>query len=852
MVELHNFIKNGNNWSRNKHFRLTNDIPDTLKFPIGTDTLSKCFQGNFSGGGFSIILNLNIPNQKQDTICSGLFTRTNYANISGVTIKGSIVDTLNQNKVNVRTGGIVGLATNTSISHCKNYANIIGSGLTAGIVGMMLQKCQLVFNENYGNITHRSSGSVTVRSANCGGIAAWIEDTDVRHCSNAGSIFITSFGNVGGGVIGYSSTDCRVEYCINIGSVIATIYQYLGGIIGMNYSNCTIQHNFNSGFVYGKEKSSVSWSTGNGIGGIIGHHRSNNSSLRNNFNSGVVKGEGTANFGGVVGEYAGGTISNNFYDKQMCLYGGINGKDEAGRAEGFLTKEVIGNNLLSKLGTANWVYSDNLYPTLKALENEIISKIARSPAYLDDTKADFDRQNNVRDCFIVNLENNIEWTKAFNRLRIEGNKVYLDNLGNDTLYAGIGNIKKTIPLTVNKLCKEPPHYTCTLTLVDIDGNGKIVETKYECGNKVEINISLTDTCCIKFIHWIDNFGKIISTKPQDTITLISDSVLIAIYEKIDSVTVTSVLIQDGIVVNSYERRYECGKSFIHGARLVYPWEFLGWAVEPDDGDYDIINEDTISSITIFPLCKDYTVTASYKKIELPPVLDVKFYIRASKHPLTDPTRRNYRIPIFIKADEYVSGSMIDSLVIEIDRRIFYPKRVDNGDMSLHFKDTVIKMTFENVTVPELKANEEKVLLTIRGDVLLGEIDSSEIKIDTVNFSEQLSEKPDLIHGFITLDICDEGANRLVWFDYSPEVIVKNNPVTGGILELQCKTIERGSYSLEIVDMLGKSETVREFTVSASGKRIFDFEIPISNFSSGAYFIIMNTPTAKYSTGFVIQ
>ena len=403
---------------------------------------------------------------------------------------------------------------------------------------------------------------------------------------------------------------------------------------------------------------------------------------------------------------------------------------------------------------------------------------------------------------------------------------------------------------------EPPPDTCTLILIDIDGNGKIIETKYECGNKVEINISLTDTCCKKFIHWIDNFGKIISTKPQDTITLNSDSVLIAIYEKIDFVTYT-VFANPPEANDAFPYTYanvSCRANVNYGNMMETTfandgWEFIGWSVEPNDENVFI--NDTID-IKITPVCKDYTITAHYKKIELPPVLDVKFYIRASKHPLTDPTRRNYRVPIFIKADEDVSGTMIDSLVIEIDRRIFYPKRVDNGDMSLHFKDTVIKMTFENVTVPELKANEEKVLLTIRGDVLLGEIDSSEIKIDTVKFAEDLSEEPELIHGFITLDICAEGANRLVWFDYSPEVIVKNNPVTGGVLELQCKTIERGSYSLEIVDMLGKSETVREFTVSANGKRIFDFEIPISNFSSGAYFIIMNTPSAKNSTKFVIQ
>jgi len=231
--------------------------------------------------------------------------------------------------------------------------------------------------------------------------------------------------------------------------------------------------------------------------------------------------------------------------------------------------------------------------------------------------------------------------------------------------------------------------------------------------------------------------------------------------------------------------------------------------------------------------------------------DVKFYIRASEHPLTDPRSRNYPIPIFIKADKDIGGAIIDSLVIEIDIRIFYPRTVDNGEMKLRFADTIIKMTFENVVVPLLRANEEKLLLNIFGDVLLGEIDSSEIKIDTVKFAKDLTEEPELIHGFITLDICIEGGARFTWFDYNPAIILKNNPVSE-MLEIECKTIENGDYSLEIVDMLGKSETVREFTVSASGKRIFDFEIPISNFSSGAYFIIMNTPTSKYSAGFVVQ
>jgi hypothetical protein len=122
----------------------------------------------------------------------------------------------------------------------------------------------------------------------------------------------------------------------------------------------------------------------------------------------------------------------------------------------------------------------------------------------------------------------------------------------------------------------------------------------------------------------------------------------------------------------------------------------------------------------------------------------------------------------------------------------------------------------------------------------------------VKFAKDLDEEPELLHGFITLDLCEFGGERLVSFDYEPEIIVKNNPVSTNTLEVQCKTIERGDYTLEIVDMSGASKVVHEFTVGTNSERIFDFDLDISNFSAGAYIIIMHTPTAKYSTKFVRQ
>jgi hypothetical protein len=98
-----------------------------------------------------------------------------------------------------------------------------------------------------------------------------------------------------------------------------------------------------------------------GTGGLAG---TTNGRIRNSINIGVVEYLPCNNpqyVGGIVGEsyHQSGDprVENCYYDKQLCVYGGIGntgmGFDSVGLAEGRLTHEMLGNQLQSVLGNTN-------------------------------------------------------------------------------------------------------------------------------------------------------------------------------------------------------------------------------------------------------------------------------------------------------------------------------------------------------------------------------------------------------------------------------------------------------------------------------------------------------------------
>ena len=338
--------------------------------------------------------------------------------------------------------------------------------------------------------------------------------------------------------------------------------------------------------------------------------------------------------------------------------------------------------------------------------------------------------------------------------------------------------------------------------------------------------------CYRFLYWKNINSDFISSENPLTVAVESDTIFIAYFVQ-DSVKLTVQTTTGGSVSPEIiDSLVGCGNAILIKAIADDGWYFIGW----NDGSDE---EERITMLTV-----DTVFIAYFEEIQ-----KTKFTFRASEHKQIDPRTTNYEIPIYITSAESFVDLKIEKLVVEIDKSIFYFRDIDNENFVSNDNGFI---TFENITVSNLIAGEETLLLTVRGDILLGNKVSGDIKIDAVVFSSQLNVELELKNGFITLDICEFGSDRfLTVFDYSPAITLKKNPVTE-MLEVESKTTENGNYSLEIIDLSGKMTKVKEFTVTTNGDRIFDFEIPLDKFSSGSYIIIMNTPTVRYSAGFVIQ
>ena len=158
-----------------------------------------------------------------------------------------------------------------------------------------------------------SSLEIKAHNGYLGGICADNVGT-INKCFNTGNI---SGRNNGGGICG-RNIDSNISNSYNIGN-IEVYYSYSGGICGDNFYSGSVKNCYNAGTV---------------LKLIL--DQTNDSS------------------GSICGSNVTGKIANCYYSKNICSNGGIDGSDEAGKAEGISTEELCNITALPGFESDVW------------------------------------------------------------------------------------------------------------------------------------------------------------------------------------------------------------------------------------------------------------------------------------------------------------------------------------------------------------------------------------------------------------------------------------------------------------------------------------------------------------------
>ncbi len=249
--------------------------------PIG-DNPNTPFSGTFDGNG-KLISGLFVDNVDvtADEV-SGLFGATITATIKNVNLIGTKV---NGGKY---VGGLAAYANKgTQLINCSVKIDEVTGEVTGGVAGRMEKLSEttekrrglVLFCTFEGNVHGTSEYYKSGRTAYVGGIVGVAGHTDVRYCTNKGSV-TTDLGSsaktpFGGGIIGCtgaSSGFTNVDHCINTGTITSKGENAIvGGIAGRSnhVAGGMVVYCVNLGTVKAED-------TTTRIGGVTGHHKTGN------------------------------------------------------------------------------------------------------------------------------------------------------------------------------------------------------------------------------------------------------------------------------------------------------------------------------------------------------------------------------------------------------------------------------------------------------------------------------------------------------------------------------------------------------------------------------------------------
>lgn len=384
--------------------------------PIGEDSRTQRFDGDFEGGGYSITqLTVNRPDE-QDVGLFGVIedgavenVTLEEAHISGRADAGVLVGHMEDGTLkgahatgdiagNWNVGGLIGRMDEVTVSGSSADADVNGTLRVGGLVGTNRRNTGMIEESHAGGTITSSEGSAgglvggnhgTVRESYATGTVT----DNSKIIGAAGGLIGSNRGPVAksyatgdvsgreevGGLAGVNSDIVTESYAT--GDVTGS--ERVGGFAGKNdggivrYSNSTgdvdgdeevggfVGNNFNGTVTKSYARGDV-----NGFGNVGALVGVNMDTLERSYATGKVNGANKA--GGLVGSSDGGTVTNSYWDRETT------GQSSSDGGTGLATNEMTGSDASKNMRgfdfTDTWVMTSD-YPVFGDVAEPDCSKV---------------------------------------------------------------------------------------------------------------------------------------------------------------------------------------------------------------------------------------------------------------------------------------------------------------------------------------------------------------------------------------------------------------------------------------------------------------------------------------------
>ncbi len=210
--------------------------------------------------------------------------------------------------------------------------------------------------------------------------------------------------------------------------------------------------------------------------------------------------------------------------------------------------------------------------------------------------------------------------------------------------------------------------------------------------------------------------------------------------------------------------------------------------------------------------------------------------------LVDPKARDMKIPVYMTLGE--KGVEVSQLSItaklKFNGALFIPRRLGTEGSIVSstidsFGNRIFEFTAQNLQI----SDTDSILTEIVGDALLGDVESTPLEMsDFIIFPDTIFSPIYPENGILKLKICKDGGDRLLLRNMPIDMFANPNPANSE-LNIRGTVLESGVHTLELADVRGNSQVIEVW--NSDTIKEFDFDVDITGYSSGMYYLILRTP-----------